>query len=69
MLIQRVLEEGPFSMRQLAEESGLSYDTVRAWAASRRTPREENLLQLAAALDQRGGNLRKLAAELRKEAK
>lgn len=64
-VIQRVLQQGPFSMRQLAEEAGLSYDALRSWAADRRTPRAENLDQLAEALERRGERLHELAEELR----
>ena len=64
--IQRVLDEAPFSMRQLAEEAGISYDAIRSWAADRRTPRPENLLNLAAALDKRGARLHEIASELRR---
>jgi transcriptional regulator with XRE-family HTH domain len=65
MLIQRVLEEAPFSMRQLAMEAGISYDTARSWATERRTPRPENLKQLADAIQQRGERLHDLARQLR----
>jgi lambda repressor-like predicted transcriptional regulator len=65
-LIQRVLDEAPFSMRQLAEEAGISYDAIRSWAADRRTPRPENLLQLVVALEQRGSRLHAIAQEVRR---
>ena len=65
-LIQRVLDEAPFSMRQLAEEAGISYDAIRSWAADRRTPRPENLEHLAIALEQRGFRLHEIAAEIRR---
>lgn len=65
VLIQRVLDEAPFSMRQLAAEAGISYDTIRSWAADRRTPRPENLAQLAIALEQRGSRLYEIAQEVR----
>jgi transcriptional regulator with XRE-family HTH domain len=65
-LIQRVLDEAPFSMRQLAEEAGISYDAIRSWAADRRTPRPENLMQLAAALERRGSRLHEIADEVRR---
>lgn len=64
MMIQRVLDDAPFSMRQIAEEAGVSYDAVRSWATNRRTPRTENLLQLSDALRQRSVRLEALAAEL-----
>jgi transcriptional regulator with XRE-family HTH domain len=68
ILIQRILEEGPFSMKQLADEGGLSYDALRSWASSRRTPRPESLLQLAGELRRRGAHLQRLAAELERAA-
>ena len=68
MLIQRVLDEGPFSMQQLAEESGISYDTLYSWAKSRRTPKPEGLRQLADGLRQRGERLESLASDLERAA-
>lgn len=65
-LIQRVLDEAPFSMRQLAEEAGLSYDALRSWATDRRTPRLENLESLAAALERRAERLSEVAGEIRR---
>jgi transcriptional regulator with XRE-family HTH domain len=65
-LIQRVLDEAPFSMRQLADEAGISYDAIRSWATDRRTPRPENLEYLAAALERRGERLREIADEVRR---
>jgi transcriptional regulator with XRE-family HTH domain len=63
---ERVLDEAPFSMRQLADEAGISYDAIRSWAADRRTPRTENLEHLAAAIDRRGERLLKIADEIRR---
>lgn len=68
MFIQRVLDEAPFSMRQIAEEAGISYDAIRSWATDRRTPRPESLEQLAAAMERRGLRLHEMAAELRQVA-
>ena len=66
MLIQRVLDEAPFSMRQIAEEADISYDAIRSWATDRRTPRPETVQQLAVAIERRGTRLHELAAELRR---
>ena len=68
MIIQRVLSEGPFSMRQLADESSLSYDALRSWAADRRTPQPDNLKRLADAVEKRGARLHELAEQLRRAA-
>jgi transcriptional regulator with XRE-family HTH domain len=68
MVVRRVLDEAPFSMRQLAEESGLSHDAIRSWAAERRTPRADNLRHLAEALAKRAALLGELARELHQAA-
>jgi transcriptional regulator with XRE-family HTH domain len=67
-LIQRVLKEAPFSMRQLAEEAGVGYALVRAWRIGRRAPLPETLRDVAAALRKRGDTLARLADELDREA-
>lgn len=68
MMIQRVLDDAPFSMRQIAEEAGVSYDAVRSWATNRRTPKPDNLVQLADALHRRGDQLHAIGDELRRIA-
>lgn len=68
-LVQRVLRDGPFSMRQLAEDAGLSYGVLRSWAMGRRTPTAENLSRMADGFDQRAQQLRQVAEELRKAAR
>ena len=68
MLIQRVLDEGPFSMQQLADESGISYNTLYSWAKLKRFPRAESLRQLAEGLRKRGERLESLAADLESAA-
>ena len=67
-LIQQILREVPFSMRQIAQEAGVSYDAVRSWATERRTPRTENLVQLADAIERRSQEMHSLADALRKAA-
>ena len=67
-LIQRVLEEGPFSIQQLADEAGISYDSLYSWAKGRRVPRPENLRQLATGFDRRSEVLRDIADMLRRTA-
>lgn len=67
-MIQRVLDDAPFSMRQIAEEAGVSYDAVRSWATNRRTPKPDNLIQLAEALHRRGDQLHAIGDELRRIA-
>lgn len=67
-LIQQILRDVPFSMRQIAEEAGVSYDAVRSWATERRTPRTENLIQLADAVERRSEEMHSLATRLRELA-
>jgi transcriptional regulator with XRE-family HTH domain len=66
MAVQRVLRDVP--LRDIAEDSGLSYGTVRKWAAGLRTPQPESLRQLAVGLRKRGTHLHDLAEELEKAA-
>lgn len=68
MIVQRALKEGPVAMRRLAEETGISYGVLRAWAAGRRTPTNENLRRLAAGFRQHSDQLRHLADELDRAA-
>lgn len=68
MLVGEVLKAGSFSMREIAESAGLSYDAVRSWAANRRTPNPDNLHRLAAALRQRAASLSELAGQLEQAA-
>jgi transcriptional regulator with XRE-family HTH domain len=67
-LIQRVLESGTCSLQQLAEEAGISYDSLYSWAKGRRVPRGENLRELASSFEDRADRLKNLAAELRRAA-
>jgi transcriptional regulator with XRE-family HTH domain len=67
-MVQRVLREGPFSMRQLAEDAGLSYGVVRAWAMGRRTPTPENLSRIADGFERRTERLHAIITELRQAA-
>ena len=64
MLVQRVLKEVPFSMRQLAEAEGLSYGGLRGWAVGNRTPTPENIRKLAEGIRNQSDRLAELAAEL-----
>lgn len=64
MLIRRALREGPFDMKDLATEAGISYDALYSWAKGRRNPTPESIAQLAAGLRARAAKLVKLAEEL-----
>jgi transcriptional regulator with XRE-family HTH domain len=63
-VIERALSEGPFTIQQLAEEAGISYDTLYSWVKRRRVPRPENVRQLAHGLEKRADLLREIAEDL-----
>jgi hypothetical protein len=52
-------------MRQLAAESGLSYDVLRSWRSGRRHPNRESVRRLADGLSARAERLNRLARELK----
>ena len=62
--VRKALREGPFAMRQLAADSGLSYDVLRSWRSGRRRPNAESVRKLADGLARRSEILRNLAQEL-----
>jgi transcriptional regulator with XRE-family HTH domain len=64
--VRRALREGPFAMRQLAADSGLSYDVLRSWRSGRRRPNPESVRKLADGLSRRSDVLRELARDLRR---
>lgn len=64
MTLKQVLHEAPFSLRQLADEAGVSYDSMRAWAIRRRNPRQSSIASLSAALRRRGNLLIDLSDQL-----
>jgi len=55
-------------MRQLADDAGLSYGVLRAWAMGRRTPTAENLSRIAGGFERRAEKLREIAQELQQVA-
>ena len=67
-VVQRVLRDGPFSMRQLAEDAGLSYGVLRAWAMGRRTPTPDNVSRIADGFERRAERLHAIIADLRRAA-
>ncbi len=69
ILVQQVLKEGPFAMRQLAEDAGVSYGVLRGWAIGRRIPTPENLRKLALGFERRAQRLQTIAEELRRAAR
>ena len=64
--VRKALRDAPFAMRQLAAESGLSYDVLRSWRSGRRKPNRESIRKLATGLTRRADRLRTIALELKK---
>lgn len=64
-LVREALRDAPFAMRQLAAESGLSYDVLRSWRSGRRHPNKESVRRLAEGLAARAERLNRLAQNLR----
>jgi transcriptional regulator with XRE-family HTH domain len=67
-MIQRALDATTGGIERLAEEMGVSHNTVWSWKAGRRNPSPENLRKLADVLRKRGDSLTRLADELDREA-
>jgi transcriptional regulator with XRE-family HTH domain len=68
MVAQNALKAATPSMRELAEETGLTYSTLRAWSAGARIPSAAHASTLARALKARAAKLEALAAELERAA-
>lgn len=64
-LVERALAEGPFTMQQVAHESGISYDSLYSWTKRRRVPRADTLRRLAAGFEARANRIWGIANELR----
>jgi transcriptional regulator with XRE-family HTH domain len=65
MLAQKILARCGLTRAQLARDTGLNESTIWAWVKGKRAPEPDSLEKLAAGLERRGGELTKLAAELR----
>lgn len=68
-LVARAVTDARVNMRELSQEAGLSYDTLRSWASGRRSPQPEGVNALADALERRSERLAELARELRRAAR
>ena len=64
MIAQQVLGESGISLRQLAEDAGVNYGTLRVWAVGKRNPQPDNLRQIATGLRARSAHLEELAERL-----
>lgn len=67
-LVRRAVKAAPFGVTKLAIEARVSSASLYAWANGIRNPPPEKLRRLADVLERRGGELQKLADELRKTA-
>jgi len=68
VLMQQVLKEATPSLRELADETGLVYATMKAWSAGHRTPSAESAEIVAGAVRARALRLLELAERLEKAA-
>ena len=68
MLAQRALAAISPDLLNVADDMGVSYNTVMSWQVGKRTPGPENLRKLAAFADRGADKLRGLAVELRRAA-
>jgi transcriptional regulator with XRE-family HTH domain len=68
VIMQRALKLATPSLRQLAEETGITYASLKAWSAGHRTPNAENANIVADALKARAAALAELAERLRRAA-
>ena len=67
-MLSEALDVAAGSLHEIAEDAGISYDTLWAWKIGRRNPSPKNLAKLADALERRGGELTELAVKLREAA-
>lgn len=68
-LAQEAIQRGPFGRRDLAEDAGVAYNTIREWALGRRSPSTDALGRLALALRKRSAELDRLAAKLERHVR
>lgn len=66
MVVLDILEHAPFSLTDLAEKAGISYDSLRSWSIGRRTPRPATREKLASGLRAKARELEQLASDLEK---
>jgi transcriptional regulator with XRE-family HTH domain len=66
LAVQDALRNGPFSLRDLAEEMEGSYGTIREWARGARVPTDASAERIAASLERRAEMLLKLSERVRR---
>lgn len=68
MLAQRALDSLSPEFKELAERLEVSYSTVKAWRAGKRSPSPDNLEKLADLTEGQADDLLALSARLRRAA-
>jgi transposase-like protein len=63
--VQDALHNGPFSLRDLADEMEGSYGTLREWSRGARVPADASVERIATSLEARAQMLVELAERLR----
>lgn len=64
LAVRHVIDEAPFTLVDLADSAGISYDAIRSWSVGRREPRPATVQKLAAGLRKKADELERLAREL-----
>ena len=64
--VRKILTDAPMGLKELAEQSGLSYDVLRSWRTGRRSPNASSARRLLSGLEQKAGRLSELTDELRR---
>lgn len=65
MTVKEALHRASPELKQIAEETGISYASIKAYRMGKRTPSPENVRKLADALERRGVSLIEAAVRLR----
>lgn len=68
MLSKRAVETLTPELRELADEVGVSYASVKYWKTGERTPSPDNLNKLADIAEDRADDLLAISARLRRAA-
>ena len=63
--VQDALRNGPFSLRDLADEMEGSYGTLREWSRGARVPADPSVERIATSLEARAQVLLRLSERLR----
>jgi transcriptional regulator with XRE-family HTH domain len=66
--VQDALRNGPFSLRELADEMEGSYGTLREWSRGARVPADASVERIATSLEARARILMNYAERLRRVA-